>query len=150
MKLAEVFAHWERVRKGTFETIDKFEQDELDFAPYAGAWSVRQICVHIANAEDGWFRHTVTGEAAEWPAEADPEDYPDVSALKSLLTDVHQRTIDYLEDPKLDEFDRPVELSWGPTVPLNWIFWHVLEHEIHHRGELSLILGILGKEGLDV
>ena len=31
-----------------------------------------------------------------------------------------------------------------------WIFWHVLEHEIHHRGELSLITGILGREGLDV
>jgi len=33
---------------------------------------------------------------------------------------------------------------------LGWIIWHVLEHEIHHRGELSLILGLLGREGLDV
>jgi uncharacterized damage-inducible protein DinB len=27
--------------------------------------------------------------------------------------------------------------------------WHVMEHEIHHRGELSLLLGMLGHEGLD-
>jgi len=26
---------------------------------------------------------------------------------------------------------------------------HTLEHEIHHRGELSLILGLLGRKGLD-
>jgi uncharacterized damage-inducible protein DinB len=26
----------------------------------------------------------------------------------------------------------------------------VLEHEVHHRGELSLIHGLLGREGLDV
>jgi uncharacterized damage-inducible protein DinB len=26
---------------------------------------------------------------------------------------------------------------------------HILEHEIHHRGELSLILGLLGREGLN-
>ena len=26
---------------------------------------------------------------------------------------------------------------------------HVLEHELHHRGELSLCLGLLGKPGLD-
>jgi uncharacterized damage-inducible protein DinB len=29
------------------------------------------------------------------------------------------------------------------------MLWHVVEHEIHHRGELSLILGLLGREGLD-
>jgi uncharacterized damage-inducible protein DinB len=26
---------------------------------------------------------------------------------------------------------------------------HVIEHEIHHRGELSLKLGLLDREGLD-
>jgi uncharacterized damage-inducible protein DinB len=26
---------------------------------------------------------------------------------------------------------------------------HVLEHEVHHRAELSLILGMRGKQGLD-
>jgi uncharacterized damage-inducible protein DinB len=26
---------------------------------------------------------------------------------------------------------------------------HLIEHEIHHRGELSLILGLLGREGLN-
>jgi uncharacterized damage-inducible protein DinB len=27
-----------------------------------------------------------------------------------------------------------------------WIIWHVLEHEIHHGGELSLALGTYGLE----
>lgn len=35
----------------------------------------------------------------------------------------------------------------GETFSIGWIIWHVLEHEIHHRGELSLALGILGREG---
>ena len=26
---------------------------------------------------------------------------------------------------------------------------HMIDHEIHHRGELSLILGLLGREGLN-
>ena len=38
----------------------------------------------------------------------------------------------------------------GEVFTLRWIIWHVLEHEIHHRGELSLALGLLGREGLDV
>jgi uncharacterized damage-inducible protein DinB len=35
-------------------------------------------------------------------------------------------------------------------VPLRSIIWHVLEHEIHHRGELSILIGLLGREGLEV
>ena len=31
---------------------------------------------------------------------------------------------------------------------LQWIVWHVHEHEIHHGGELSLALGGLGLPGI--
>jgi uncharacterized damage-inducible protein DinB len=53
---------------------------------------------------------------------------------------------------ELDEKDLNVEYTthhWE-TFPLYWIIWHVLEHVIHHRGELSLIHSLLGREGLDV
>jgi uncharacterized damage-inducible protein DinB len=33
-----------------------------------------------------------------------------------------------------------------PAHPRQWIVWHVLEHEIHHGGELSLALGMSGVE----
>jgi len=39
---------------------------------------------------------------------------------------------------------------WGAQVSLGWIVWHVLEHEIHHRGEVFLMLGLLGIEAPDV
>ena len=52
-----------------------------------------------------------------------------------------------LEEPDLD---RLIEAPWGKQIILGWIIWHELEHETHHRGELSLILGIVGHEGLDV
>jgi uncharacterized damage-inducible protein DinB len=35
-----------------------------------------------------------------------------------------------------------------PERTLQWIIWHVLEHEIHHGGELSLALGAQGLEGV--
>jgi uncharacterized damage-inducible protein DinB len=33
-----------------------------------------------------------------------------------------------------------------PPHTRQWIVWHVLEHEIHHGGELSLALGTHGLE----
>ena len=42
--------------------------------------------------------------------------------------------------------------SWDgrerPARSRQWMIWHVLEHEIHHGGELSLALGGLGLPGV--
>ena len=31
-----------------------------------------------------------------------------------------------------------------------WVIWHLIEHEGHHGGEISLILGSNGLPGLDM
>ena len=36
------------------------------------------------------------------------------------------------------------------TVERGWVVWHVLEHDIHHGGEISQILGCYGLPPLDV
>ena len=48
------------------------------------------------------------------------------------------------------DLDKVYHTPEGEPYTLSWIIWHVLEHEIHHRGELSLVLGLLGRDGLDV
>ena len=45
---------------------------------------------------------------------------------------------------------RTCNLAWGPQVGMEWVVWHVIEHEIHHRGEVYLMLGLLGMEAPDV
>ena len=36
------------------------------------------------------------------------------------------------------------------TFTRQWVIWHLIEHDIHHGGELSLILGSHGLTGLDL
>jgi uncharacterized damage-inducible protein DinB len=37
-----------------------------------------------------------------------------------------------------------------PRRSRQWIIWHVLEHDIHHGGELSSILGAHGLAAVDL
>ena len=37
-----------------------------------------------------------------------------------------------------------------PAVSLQWIIWHVLEHDIHHGSEISTILGVHGLPVVDL
>jgi uncharacterized damage-inducible protein DinB len=150
LSLGEFFSHWTGVRAGLLETINKFQDDELIHVPFEASRPVGQIMLHIGDAEEGWFRYVVKRDLGQWPEYA-LDSYPTRAAIKDLLEQIHARTETYLATLTLTDLDRAIEPPWDrDTIRLGWIIWHVLEHEIHHRGELSLILGMLGREGLDV
>jgi uncharacterized damage-inducible protein DinB len=150
MKPENLFSHWRLIRKGLISVIEEFEESELIYQPYSDSWPVGQIMVHIANAEEGWFRYAVTKELPEWPSQLQFENYPTREKILDVLAEVHEKTERYLETLTEEDLSSTILAPWEESFPLGWIFWHVIEHEVHHRGELSLILGILGKEGLDV
>lgn len=150
MKLSHLFSHWKQLNKDLLWTIDQFSDDDLFYRPFDGSWTVGDIMLHIPDAEDGWFRYAVTRELSDWPSFTIDE-YPNIEAIKGLISDVHARTEAFLDKQEIADLERMVKLPWKEAErSLGWIIWHVIEHEIHHRGELSLILGTLGKKGLDV
>ena len=150
MKPIDLFFHWEHIRKGLISTINAFTEEDLIYILYPGSWTVGRIMLHIAGAEDYWLRYVVTRELIEWPENYTLENYPDKESILQVLGEVHTRTLEYIEPLDEDDLSAIIKTPWESELPLLWIIWHVVEHEIHHRGELSLILGTLGREGLDV
>jgi uncharacterized damage-inducible protein DinB len=144
-----ILDYWKNVRTGLMETIDKFELAELDFKPYTGGWTVRQLILHIAQEESGEFNYGIRRVRKEFPAEYNPELYQTVDAVKSLLASVHIQTIEYLQKINDEDLGKMILTPWGASYRQIEMIGHLIEHEIHHRGELSLILGLLGKQGLD-
>jgi uncharacterized damage-inducible protein DinB len=112
-------------------------------------WSLGTVARHIANAEEGWFRYVATRELDEWPPLVE-EASATVESIKDLLAEVHDRTEAYLEAVDDAGFEREIIAPWGAMFNLRWILWHVLEHEIHHRGEIYLMLGLMDMEAPDV
>src|SRR4029077_5718435 len=45
---------------------------------------------------------------------------------------------------------RPNKEGQRPWRSRRYIVWHVAEHDLHHGGEISLILGMRGGRGLDL
>jgi uncharacterized damage-inducible protein DinB len=149
MKPSQMFSHWEQVRTDLLTTIDRFSDAELAYAPFNGSWPVGRIMLHIAECEDFWL-HSLVRHELEPPRDYKLVDYPTKSAIKQVLENAHRRTAGFLASLDEKDLDREYQTRFGETFTLRWILWHVLEHEIHHRGELSLALGLLGREGLEV
>jgi uncharacterized damage-inducible protein DinB len=149
MKVTKIIQFWKQVRKGLIDTIEKFSGEDLNYIAHKNGYSVRQIILHIAQEEYGEIQYGITREIDEFPPLYVEHSYPTIESLKALLAGVHKETIGYLESLVDEDLEIEIEAQWGETYPLIDMIWHVMEHEIHHRGELSLILGLLGREGLD-
>jgi uncharacterized damage-inducible protein DinB len=155
MNADQLFGHWDAVRQGLLQALDQLTNEQLQFTPRPELRTIGAVACHIASAENGWFGHCVWRETAEWPADFSEAEYASVAAINDLLGRVHDRTKAYLaaipaDAPSPAGVDQAIVLPWGPQVPLRWVVWHVLEHEIHHRGEIYLMLGLLGMEAPDV
>ena len=105
--------------------------------------------LHIADCEDNWLHGVVRREFQPWIF-YDIKDYPTKAKIIDVLGHARRRTLSYLETLQEADLNSTYAIPDGTRFKLGWIIWHVLEHEIHHRGELSLALGFLGREGLDV
>jgi uncharacterized damage-inducible protein DinB len=149
MELQNLKNQWCQVRAGLLATIDKFCEPELAFKPYPAAWDVGALLRHIAYEELVEVQYGLMRQSAVFPEEYLAQDYPAITDIRALLVNVHAGTESYLDS--LAEADLVCDCiaAWVQTRRLGDFLWHTLEHEIHHRGELSLILGMLGKQGLD-
>jgi len=150
MDAKHLFGQWKAVRQGLLQALDKLTDEQLQFTPREGLGSIGAVARHIAESDELWLRHFVHGKYPDSWDGWDVAHYPTVSAVKDLLSETHQRTEQWLDTLPNADLDREVTLPYGSTASVGWCIWHVLEHEIHHRGEIYLMLGLLGMEAPDV
>ena len=109
------------------------------------------IAAHIVATRVGWFQGMM-GEGEATLAAYDPWDEdgapPRTAAELVAGLDATWRMIqDGLDRWTPEDLVAPFVRQRGDrtvTRARGWVVWHVLEHDIHHGGELSLTLGIHG------
>jgi uncharacterized damage-inducible protein DinB len=146
MNAAEYFDHWDKVRRDLLRAVAVLDDGDLEFRP-AERYdrTVGDILRHIINLEQGWIHYVVRRELDEWPPENDGS-LTAVSAIEAEIIRTHEETEAYLGTLPIEDFNRIVQVPGDGTPKLGWIIWHVLEQQIHHRGELFLCLSLLGKD----
>lgn len=145
-----LLSNWERIRTKLIETIECFEEEDLDYSPAENQWTVREIMLHIAHEEMIEVVYGTVQKIKEWPQEYPPHDYQNIESIKAVLDEVHSQSVDYLGSIEDADLGRTIMAPWGREFILGEMVGHTMEHEAHHRGELSMILGILGRQAPDI
>ena len=145
---------WQRYQDLLKQAVAPLTVEQLAFR-LGSQRSAGEIVAHIV-AVRAWYLQGVMGEGG---AEIEPLRGWDASGAPprtstELLTGIDQTwqlLTACLVRWTATDMRGTFFIDWrGHDESRAWIVWHMLEHEIHHGGELSFTLGSFGLPGVDV
>jgi uncharacterized damage-inducible protein DinB len=148
MTVQKMFEHIETSRQRVLEAAGKVPpEDFLRRKP--GMYSIRDLLVHLMDAEDYWVGTVVLGGKHR---KFTPEKYQDVKSLNADWKKMGGRTSELvarLSEEMLRE-TRTVRWERDATFDVDTALWYLFTHEIHHRGQICMLLRELGHEPPEV
>ncbi len=174
--LMSVYEGWDSHQLALVRAITPLSLEQLAWRPAPNLFSVGEIISHIALARLWWFHKMGAPGAASLarqiaPWEGDRADTEDLTALNRWADALDQQEAVIVDNPT--ELLRWLEASWQMiettlttwtvadltqtyrhlregkmyVVSRQWTIWRILSHDMHHGGELSILLGL---QGIDI
>ena len=155
--LADFAIEWEKYQNLLVKALAPLTPEQLDLRLAPHLRSIGEIARHMVGARARWLHI----DLAEGDATLDALgswDRPGAPARSAAeLVDGLERTWQVLsaatarwteaqlsEALESDDWDEPFPLT------RRWVVWHLLEHDLHHGGEVSFSLGVHGLPALDL
>jgi uncharacterized damage-inducible protein DinB len=149
--LASFYRGWGGYQAMLVDAIAPLSTEQLALRVGPSLWPVWQLAAHIVAARVHWFQGWM-GEGEAGLADLDQWDDDGAPPRTAAdLTDGLERTWRMIDEclerwtPAMldDRFERR-RGGTTETETRRWIVWHVIEHDLHHGGELFLTLGSHG------
>jgi len=157
LSLSLFYKGWDVYQQRLVEAIAPLTLEQLALRSSPQNWSVGMLVTHIVSTRVWWF-HTRMGEGSAdlaplglWDENEEEPLRPATELVAGL-----ERTWQMIQDALARWAPADLEQIFPPhgerTVARSrqYIIWHVLEHDIHHGGELSSILGAHGLAAVDL
>ena len=148
LSLSLFYKGWDVYQQRLVEAIAPLTLEQLALRSSPQNWSVGMLVTHIVSTRVWWF-HTRMGEGSAdlaplglWDENEEEPLRPATELVAGL-----EMTWQMIQDALARWTPADLEQIFPPhgerTVARSrqYIIWHVLEHDIHHGGELSSILG---------
>lgn len=149
--LTTFFTAWKAYQDRLAAALASLTADQLALRAAPGLRSVGENAAHIVGCRVGWFTATLGEEAGpELTAMAWDEPGAATSSAAELVRGLDltwQLMTACLARWSQEDMKQTFPDDWdGEQVQLSraWIVWHVLEHDLHHGGEVSHTLGVYG------
>ena len=157
--VAPFYSGWEGYQQRMVQALAPLSSEQLARSAAPHLRSVGLIARHVVGARARWLRHVLGegGDELETLGTWDDDDQPQRSAAE--LVEGFGRTWDVIAAALARWRVPDLEVSFPNTDPdpgdpgafsRQWVIWHLIEHDLHHGGEISLVLGMHGLAGIEM
>ena len=136
-------AYWENVRGRTRRVAECIPEDRVEWRPAEGRFSLGDLVRHLATIERWMYAETVAARANAYPGCG--RDLADgKTAVLAFLDRLHAEAMEIFRTLRDEDLVRKCLTPAGtPITTWKWLR-AMVEHEAHHRGQIYLMLGMLG------
>jgi uncharacterized damage-inducible protein DinB len=135
--------YFESIRARTRRLVMLIPPEQLEWRPRDGMFSPGDIVRHLAGTERYLFVENVLGRISAYPGH-DAGLAPGFDATVAYFDRKHAESIALLRE--LSEADLQAHCKTVAGTPITTWKWlrAMIEHEVHHRGQLYVLLALLG------
>lgn len=146
MELQSVAAflnYYERIRSRTMQVIGVIPPERLEWSFREGKFSIGDQVRHIAATERYLFAEPVAGRRSCYSG-CGRELADGYAPVLELVHRLHGESMDIFRSLRDADLQRPCETPGGGVLPVWKWLRAMVEHEVHHRGQVYLLLSMLG------
>jgi uncharacterized damage-inducible protein DinB len=147
-----IYEGWHTYQALVIKALTPLTPEQLALRAAPTLRSIEDIATHVIGARARWF-YKLMGEGGEEFADLstwDRQGMPTRSAAELI------HGLETTWQGMQDAIARWTPTDWQQTYPgddddsepaiitRQWVIWHLIEHDLHHGGEISLTLGMHG------
>jgi uncharacterized damage-inducible protein DinB len=153
ISLLPLYQGWDTYQELLIKAIEPLSPDQLSLRAAPQLRSIGDLATHVIGVRAGWLYYTLERgdeqmvSLASQPARSAAELVNGFKATWQVIED----TLSHWTIANLAELVHDTDENGEDQIyTRQWVIWHLIEHDLHHGGELSFALGMHGLTGIDI
>ncbi len=155
----DFYQGWEQYQELLIQAISDLTAEQLAYRTAPHLRSIGETCLHIIGARARWLHYVlgfddpVVVELGRWDGENMPERTAQelIEALRSSWAVLRDALASWTpSDLAVIVHDVDPDPGDPDSFTRQWVIWHLIEHDLHHGGEITQTLGTFGLSGADI
>lgn len=135
--------YWESVRGRTRRVVSRIPQERLDWTYAPGKFTLGDLVRHLATIERYMYAETVGGHPSSYPGHDESLQQEGEDPL-AFMDRLHAESLVLFGQLTDEDLAKKCVTPAGSSIT-SWKWLRAMvEHEAHHRGQIYLMLSMLG------
>ena len=147
---------WHAYQNALCAALSPLTSEQLAVRAAPDLRSIDELARHIIGARAGWFSWVLDAGDADfkayerWHRPGTPKTASELVGGLEATWQVMRETIAHYTLAELREEITRERGGHTRVFTRGWVIWHVIEHDLHHGGEIAYALGMHGLQAPDI